>query len=293
MVFSMKHRALRAIGHQRWLRGRDRILRLLSHPDRQTPYAFEVDFFGLPYSGNLTNFVDWTVFYYGAYTRNELLLLADIAGRLRAAGKPVNFFDAGANVGHHSLFMSSHADHVFAFEPFAVVREEMARKLRHANRGNTTIFAVALGDRNETRAFHTPIDANQGTGTLSDFLPGNTSAETIPVEVVRGDDFFLANNLPPVSLLKMDVEGYEAKALDGLRETIRRDRPPILMEIHGPTRSGFETAERLKELLYPDHLLFDVGARRENFVLRPFSLERTGEALVLPAELADFAQAPR
>jgi FkbM family methyltransferase len=293
MVFSMKHRALRTIGHQHWLRGRDRILRLLSHPDRQAPDAFEVDFFGLPYSGHLTNFVDWTVFYYGAFARNELLLLAEIAGKLRAAGKPVNFFDVGANVGHHSLFMSSHADHVFAFEPFPMVRAEMARKLRHANAGNATIFAVALGDRNETGAFHTPIDANQGTGTLSDFLPGNASAETIPVDVVRGDDFFLANRLPPVSLLKMDVEGYEAKALDGLRETIRRDRPPVLTEIHGPTRSGFETAERLKELLYPDHLLFDVGARRGNFVLRPFSFERTGEALVLPAELADFANVSR
>jgi FkbM family methyltransferase len=289
MAFSVKDRALRAIGHQGWLPGRDRILRLFSHPDRQAPCAFEVDFFGLCYSGNLTNFIDWTVFYYGAFTRNELLLLACIARRFRAEGKTINFFDAGANIGHHSLFMSRHSDQVFAFEPFAVVRSEMTRKLEHANVVNTRIFPVALGDRNETGAFHAPNDANQGTGTLSDELPQNASPGTIPVEVVRGDDFFAANRLPPISILKMDIEGYEAKALDGLRETIRRDRPPILLEIGRPSRRDFGTLERMRTFLYPEHLLFEVGARRDSFILRPFSFERTGEALVLPSELAGFA----
>jgi len=43
---------------------------------------------------------------------------------------------------------------------------------------------------------------------------------------VRDEDFFAANALPPMSPLKMDMEGYKAKALPGMRETIWRDRPP-------------------------------------------------------------------
>ena len=288
MAMSLKQRALRAIGRQNWLHGRDRILRFFSDPDHHEPQIFETDFFGIAYSGNMANFIDWTVFYYGAYSINELRLLAALADALRAQGKPVNFYDVGANIGHHTLFMSRHADHIFSFEPFATVRQEMERKLRHAKVGNVTTFPVALGNRNETAVFHPPTGANQGTGTLGDALPDNASAEAIAVQVVRGDDFFAANHLPPVSLLKIDVEGYEVNALEGLRETLWRDRPPILMEIQrdNPSDPIPGKSAGIESLLYPNHLLFEVGNSRGQFSLKPFSMGNTEEALVLPAELA-------
>jgi FkbM family methyltransferase len=287
MGIPVKQQALRFIGHQEWLRGRDRILRAFSHPDHQQSFPFETDFFGQLYSGNMTNFIDWTVFYYGAFTVHEVRLLAAIADALRAQGKPVNFFDVGANIGHHTLFMASHSDRIFSFEPFSVVRDEMARKLSHAKVTNTTIFPVALGDRNETGSYRPPTGANQGTGTLGDNLPDNASTENISVQVVRGDDFFAANNLPPISLLKMDVEGYEVKVLEGLRETLWRDRPPILMEIQPEQDAAAEARKgsSVRNLLYPDHLLFEVGDTRGQYTLKPFS-GKTEEALVLPAELA-------
>lgn len=288
MEMSLKQRTLRAIGRQTWLRGRDRVLRFFANPDTHKPEAFVTDFFGLAYSGDLANFIDWTVFYYGAFAINELRLLAALADALRAQGKPLNFYDVGANIGHHSLFMSSHADRVFAFEPFAPVRDRMARKLSHAGVRNVETFPVALGNRNQTGVFHPPTGANQGTGTLGDMLPDNVSAESISVQVVRGDDFLAARNLPPISLLKMDVEGYEVNVLEGLRETLWRDRPPILMEIQRDSHSGMGPGKsaRIRSLLYPDHLLFEVGSSRGQYTLTPFSMENTEEALVLPAELA-------
>lgn len=288
MEISLKQQALQFIGHQHWLRGRDRILRALSHPDHQEPQSFETDFFGRTYSGNMTNFIDWTVFYYGAFNIQELGLLAELADAIRAQGKAVNFFDVGANIGHHSLFMSSHADRIFAFEPFSVVRNEMERKLARAGVDNVTIFPVALGDKNESGTFWPPTGANQGTGTLGNNLPDNASAETISVQVKRGDDFFAENHLPPITLLKMDVEGYEVQALEGLRQTIWRDRPPIFIELqhdHGPG-SGPQKGVRVRDLLYPNHLVFKVGNSRGKFTLEPFKSGNTKEALVLPAELA-------
>ena len=286
MQGTAKQRVLRMIGHLEWLRGRDRVLRALSHPDRQKPEPFEVDFFGLSYSGNMANFIDWTVFYYGAFAINELRLLAALAQALHAQGKPVSFYDVGANIGHHTLFMSANADQVFSFEPFATVRDEMKRKLNHAGVRNATAFPVALGNRNETAAFRPPTGANQGTGTLGETLPDNASTESIPVQVVRGDDFFPANQLPPISLLKMDVEGFEVNAIEGMRETLWRDRPPILMEIQRDNPPGPRKSARIESLLYPDHLLYEVGSAPGQYTLRPFSTGNTEEALVLPAELA-------
>jgi len=223
---------------------------------------------------------------------NELRLLGAVADAFRARGKPVNFYDVGANIGQHTLFMSSHADQVFSFEPFAVVRHEMERKLLHAGVRNVAIFPIALGDRNESATFHLPTGSNMGTGTLGSVLPDNASTETISVDAVRGDDFFAANHLPPISLLKMDVEGFEVQALEGMRETLWRDRPPILMEIQpeGEPISGTRRSAGIEALLYPDHLLFEVGSSRGQYTLKPFSMGTTEEALILPAELAGIVR---
>lgn len=290
----MKQQMLRFVGRRQWLRGRDRILRAFSHPDRQNSTPFETDFFGQSYSGKMSNFIDWSVFYYGAFQLHEIRLLGAIADALRASGKQVNFFDVGANIGHHTLFMSPHADHIFSFEPFALVREEMVRKLQHAGVGNVTIFPVALGDRNENGTFHPPTGSNQGTGTLGNMLPDNASSEVLSVQVVRGDDFFVANQLPPITLLKMDVEGYETKALEGLRETIWRDRPPIFIEIQKEDYDSPEPRKgaSVKNLLYPDHIIFEVGASRGQPILSPFLQGNTEEALVIPAELAELLKVP-
>lgn len=287
MALSPVDNLLRLLARQHWLKGRDRIIRAFCHPDRQHSRPFETDFFGLRYSGDISNFVDWSVFYYGAFAGHELQLLGQLADALRAKGKLVNFFDIGANIGHHTLFMSRHADRVFSFEPFSEVRSEMSRKLSFAGVTNVTIFPIALGDQNETGSFCPPTGANQGTGTLGQNLPDNASSGTISVQVARGDDLFAANHLPPVSLIKMDVEGYETKALAGLRETLWRDRPPIFLEIQPePGSEKISGQVKVQDLLYPNHLIFDVSHSMGRFVLKPFSNNGPEEKLVIPAELA-------
>jgi FkbM family methyltransferase len=295
MEMTWKQRVLRGIGRLDWLRGRDRVLRFFSHPDHQKAEQFETDFFGLDYTGHMNNFIDWTVFYYGAYALHEIQLLGDLADALRAQGRPVNFFDVGANIGHHTFYMSQHADRVFSFEPFAVVRDEMQRKLKHAGVGNVTVFPVALGDRDESGTYTPPTGANQGTGTLGALLPDNASTDTIPVAVMRGDGFFQANDLPSISLLKMDVEGYELKVLEGLKETIWRDRPPMLMEVQPQLENALDSNRlaSVHDLLYPNHLLFEVDHTRGRYVLKPYGRVETMEALVLPAELAGILPGTR
>jgi hypothetical protein len=41
----------------------------------------------------------------------------------------------------------------------------------------------------------------------------------------------------------------------------------------------------VRNLLYPDHVIFEVGSSRGRPVLKPFLQGNTEEALVLPAEL--------
>ena len=278
MGVPLRFRIARWIGHQHYIwRGRDRIIRPFAGPGSDVD--FNVDFFGLKYRGNLRDYIDWSVYVYGAYSRAELDLLANIAAALRKNG-PVYFYDVGANVGQHTLFMSKLADRVIAFEPYAPVRDKLQRKLADNNIGNVEVFPCALGSENAELPFTPPPDGHTGMGTFR----GTTATLTLPVR--RGDDLLSEHNSPPISILKVDVEGFEAQVFDGLRERIRRDRPVILAEIGGPDRSGFHNFERFAAALYDDFEYFSVGSIGVSgtYRIRPPDFYSGDEFLIVPKE---------
>src|SRR5262245_3481549 len=279
-------RLLRLIGHQHWIRrGRDRLLRLICDPDRAPAIEFAVPFFGKVYRGRLDNFIDWSVFYYGGYARHELLLLADLAVALRSAEqKSLTFFDVGANVGNHSLFMAAQGARVFAFEPFPPALTELHQKLE-ANPGLPIgIFDFGLGDRDELLRFRPPSGVNLGTGSFI----GSTADRSgdLELQVRVGDDAFRELGLPSIDILKIDVEGFERQVLRGLAGRLQSDRPIILFELSETTRATFGSSDGLRAALYPDHELFEVGTVSISgpYRLRSFQFATSTEVLVIPAE---------
>ncbi len=59
--------------------------------------------------------------------------------------------------------------------------------------------------------------------------------------LVSGDRFFKENSIKNINFIKIDVEGHELYVLDGIKETIIRDRPFIVMEYNDRNvMSGFQ-----------------------------------------------------
>jgi FkbM family methyltransferase len=87
-----------------------------------------------------------------------------------------------------------------------------------------------LGDKNETKDFIVPNDydndPNPAMLTLLNTEKNNHTYKE-KVSIKRLDDLHLDN----ISLIKIDVEGYELEVFEGGRETIQRNRPVILIEI--------------------------------------------------------------
>jgi FkbM family methyltransferase len=290
---SLKLAALRFIGHQHYiLHGRDRIIRSFHHPDTSPSLPFEVHFFGMRYPGNLNDFIDWSVFMYGAYSRNELYLLRDVAAILRKENAaPLSFYDIGANVGQHSLFMAQHADHVFSFEPFAAVRNKLLEKVTRNKLKNVTVYPVALGDVGAELDFFEPSGANNGSGS---FVAGESSGERVvqKLPVRKGDDFLQGGCLPKMDIIKMDVEGFEIRVLSGLHDRLRRDRPVILMEISAKTRADVVTEAGFRQHLYEDAKIFELSSVSisSSYRLRRFCFESSGEILIVPKEKVSILQ---
>jgi FkbM family methyltransferase len=217
-------RLLRALGHQRALRFgfRDRILRRFDDPDRTPSEEFVVPFYGASYRGNFDTFIDWSVYYYGAYERDDLELIGDVLSAMR---DPV-FVDVGANVGHHTLFAATRCRRVVAAEPFEPLVRKIREKIADNALTNVTVVACGFGDRDEQAPYAPSTTHNTGTGAFG--VGSDGPAVTLPIR--RGDDVLAELGVAHVDFLKIDTEGFEGRVLNGLGRTLAASRPVVWFE---------------------------------------------------------------
>jgi hypothetical protein len=64
------------------------------------------------------------------------------------------------------------------------------------------------------------------------------------VPVVTIDDELASAALPPPDLVKIDIEGMELPALEGMVQTIDRHHPDLYLEMHGATMAHKEANVR-------------------------------------------------
>ncbi len=238
-------------------------------PGRVPPIPFTVPFFGMHYVGWLNDFVDWNVYFMGAYSPHELAFLADACRAIRLARGSVNCFDVGANVGQHSLFLSKHADQVVAFEPNPVPLRSLKAKAERNRLDNLRVIEAALGAREEELDLYLPNAFNTGTGSLKPETANDPVVAKVRVATLDGVSSELS--LPRIDVLKMDVQGWEASVLEGGQRKLRADRPVILTEISRENLSGFGTMEGLRRLLYDEHTVFRIEGQRESYRLAPLA----------------------
>ena len=147
--------------------------------------------------------------------------------------------DLGAHVGTHSIAYSRVVGlkNLIAFEPCSIAAECLKLNVRGIN-----CIQAALSNRNE--AVHLIYDkTNSGATRLFD------NGEE--VDSIRLDDhidsFLYLTDKKQVSFIKMDIEGLEPKALDGMRQLIKTHKPKLLIEINAGAldRQGFTQEDLL------------------------------------------------
>lgn len=150
------------------------------------------------------------------------------------------FWDVGGHVGYYSLLASRRVGPegaVIAFEPLPENHATLIDNLAMNGISNVEVHGVALGDTSGTASL-SPL----GTTVLpagATILPPS-SIEGLrspdlrqPIKVaMESGDALVRKGIRPPTLIKVDVEGAEALVLDGLRDTLSRHRPEILIELH-------------------------------------------------------------
>lgn len=155
---------------------------------------------------------------------------------LKYAVKAECVLDIGANSGLFALAaLASGARDVHAFEPLARVHEILESNLRMNSYKKAHAWPLAVGSESGTAELFDPgvgDDAPTSASLSVQFATehfGDLPSTT--VGVISIDDFCNQKGIHSVSLIKLDVEGFEEDALRGMRETLLRYKPVVLMEV--------------------------------------------------------------
>ena len=238
------------------------LYRQLRRNGKTPDYAFSKDFYGLKYKGNLNNNIDANVFFYGAFEKPLLFFLRDTLNALITETPKTIFMDIGANVGHHSIFLSKFASQVLAFEPYPKVNMQFKQQIAHNNISNIQIFETGLSDRRETLNYYAPTGNNEGIGSFDESSIGKGNTSYGKLELQEGDQVIESDSWKNIKLIKIDVEGFEKKVIKGLTRTIEEERPVIVCEITYGQQLSFVSIEELSSYLPQNYEILTFNTRK-------------------------------
>lgn len=204
--------------------------RFLSHlPDALLPNSpFEGRVNGLRFQFDLSMDRNIRRMYCGCH---ELEVISVID---RVLQKGDVFVDVGANIGYLSAYAAGRvgkAGHVHAFEPVP----EYFDRLRSVSEANPDydikVRQCALGERSGNEEIAVTSRPNIGFNTM---VPGIMGPErtrySVKVPVARLDDYIQSHVAQNISLIKIDVEGFESLVLKGLsRYFANADPLPVIV----------------------------------------------------------------
>jgi FkbM family methyltransferase len=214
-------RTVRAVG--RWFMSGRRRRRVYDLVNRATKEGWEGRVQSGPLAGMRLEGGDTAGYLLGV---SEPLLQKVIARQLPKGGV---FYDIGANVGYVSLLACQAGARVHCFEPVSDTAATLRRNLASNGFASAEVHEVALSDATGTAEF--TVTDDPGRAGLAEF---RTEGERLRVQTARLDDL----DLEPPDVVKIDVEGAEVLALEGMRKTLRQHRPVVVVEIHGDTMAA-------------------------------------------------------
>jgi len=168
------------------------------------------------------------LYFLGVYSEDEIEAL------IRLCRSAHVLADVGANIGLMSLAVAAACPtlRIYAFEADSVIadRFEANLLLNPALANRITVVRSAIADVDNTLLFEM---ASNRSNTEVGHLTSQQNARTVEVPATRLDTFFQDRGDTP-DIVKIDIEGAELKALQGMRALIDAHPPEqILVEVHG------------------------------------------------------------
>lgn len=173
--------------------------------------------------------------------------------------------DIGANLGYYSAIASKHTGEnglVIAFEPEPNFFKLLSRNINRNKLENVKLFEMAIADKTaEADLFLS--DENKGHNSLirSDEL--KTSAR---VKTTTLDEFLSSQKITKTDIIKMDIEGAEILAIEGMKNTLTKHKPLLFLEFspHSIMKLNRNPLDFLSALRSIGYSIFEIDKTRQH-----------------------------
>lgn len=208
--------------------------------------------------------------------------------------------DVGANIGYFTLLASSIVGtegKVYSFEPEPRNFGYLTKNIALNNYSQTMAWQKAVSNQpGHVKLFLCPYDTGhhtiqqfEGIRSYNPQLAGQKE-EFVEVEMVRLDDLF-SSKLKPVNIIKMDVEGAELLALEGMEGIIKSNENlvmfleffPLLIKKMGHSPEAF-----LKKLFA--EFGFTIFIVADDYSMESKHLEKKFLAVTTPQDVMNFCK---
>ena len=246
---------------------------------------------GAKMSLDLREHVQRWIYFFGVYEYQ-------MVDWVRAFVRPgMTFLDIGSHVGQYTLIAAGgvgRSGRVHAFEPNPVTYRRLTANIALNDFAHVRAHNVALSNTAGNTTLYVPKNDNLGEASLqacADETTTTSIASTTLDAWARTADL---GDAPRIDLIKIDVQGFEAKVIEGARDVLERFRPTVLCEFEERwLRLAGTSSVDLKKLF------IDAGYsvnRIDGLELRPVALEDIhyfDNLVLVPKEGSTVARRPR
>lgn len=232
----------------------------------------------------------------GIYSRNDLIIMKDL---LKEGDI---FFDIGTNIGWHTFFGSTlvgDSGKVISFEPVSDNFNLLQQGLKLNGFKNVVLNKAAISNKNckkEICISPTNFGDNILIKKKNLYKFANHYDMSEKVECVKLDDYLNDINIDKIKLIKIDAQGSEADALEGMKKLIQKHKPYFIIE-YSPNHlklcdsSPFDIlsfVDKNNYILY--HLREELNLSANEILNRPRlnELVKTTEEIILSEQLVGF-----
>ncbi|OHS95301.1 methyltransferase, FkbM family protein [Tritrichomonas foetus] len=154
-----------------------------------------------------------------------------------------NIIDMGAFIGDSALvFLQYTNSTIYSYEYSTKNMIEMELTLKNNNVSDGKVVIVNAGISNEAGIVNVQEDKSVNSGNILRINGGKKQ-----IQMTTVDDEMKKHNLR-VGMIKGDIEGFELKALQGSKETLKRDRPIISISLYHNWDEFFGIPKIVREL---------------------------------------------
>ncbi|WP_179963724.1 FkbM family methyltransferase [Mycobacterium marseillense] len=228
-----------------------------------------------------------TALYHARQSMPKLVRMVELIG------DATTIFDVGANCGIFAALCARKfpTATIHVFEPAKTLQSILAL---NCSAPNISVHELAVGDQNDLLTLYVHPDSQQANSlrlsAVEPFLHG-TEFKTETIRCVTLDSFAAEHGVPPIDVLKVDVQGLEGAVLRGAQSSLKSVQYLFLevtwLDLEGVQRIlpaaehyGFRYVAVVNEVYTGADLLFTrepLNAKVPNVLRFPLGAESAGQ----------------